>query len=81
MSGAVSRSERLELVVAQGCVEVVGYDEASAVESELPRPPGRHEAGDLPAAGGDDDLLAGTHLLQEPRQVGLGLVDPDGLVM
>lgn len=67
----------LQLILRQGIIETVINDDS--VLHGTKRPSARriegHKARDRLASPGDDDVLAGLYLRQQPRQTGLGLMN------
>jgi hypothetical protein len=76
-----SALEVVQDLVGQRLVEIVRNDQATAINPQGTWLvwTGPHEAGRWLTAPGDEHLLTSRDFIQQPRQVGLGLVDPNGL--
>jgi len=76
-----SAFEGVQDVIVKGRVEIFRDDEAAAVDAECARCPGvrRHETSSRSATAGDEDLLAGRDIVQQPRQMSPGLMDANGV--
>jgi hypothetical protein len=70
-----------ENVIIEWRVKVLRDGKTAAIDTEGPRhigTQGHQTSSRLPSAG-DEDLLPGGDVIQQPRQVRLGLVDTNGL--
>ncbi len=71
----------IEDVVVERGVEILRDDQTASVDAEGPQGllAQRHETGRRYAPTGDEDLLPGGHIIQQAREVSLGLMDTYGL--
>jgi hypothetical protein len=77
----LSALEGVHYIVIKRRVEVVRYDQTTPINAKGPWSPGAqgHQASSRLPPAGDHDLLSSCYIVQQPGQMRLGLMDPNGL--